>query len=60
MVFTAERRPFGAADQILVFKPPQTKDGETGVPIVSDLDITATDGNTFTITMHASGIFTLA
>jgi len=27
---------------------------------LSSGDITATDGNTFTITMHASGIFTLA
>ena len=27
---------------------------------LSSADITATDGNTFTITMHASGIFTLA
>jgi hypothetical protein len=27
---------------------------------LSTSDVTATDGNTFTITMHASGIFTLA
>jgi hypothetical protein len=27
---------------------------------LSSADITATDGNTFTITLHASGIFTLA